>query len=292
MEKSEIQLVRDALENTVVPLLKAGNTRALPDSQANRKSENQYFELKTHPMQSHDHFEWLWLLSGSAQLKLNDAIYEMEVGDFCLLPPLFSHCDIYDRDTPPYQSLWFAYYPGRVHFRLFDYQPIGDWKLLADCALVGVPAVGTVLALLQKEITEDSPFRSQALQNLLLYLAHLLLRSLETVYTLDSQSLSGRVASQVIGYLHTHYAHQITLNDIAGEVHLNPNHLAAVFKKETGQTIFNVLTQIRIERAAGLILEGRLPLHEIAGAVGYNSVDRFSRNFRSLKGLPPSRYGA
>lgn len=291
MEKSETQVIRAALENTVVPLIREGGKRAVPSGEAYRKSQSAYFELKVHPMASHDYFEWWWLLSGTAQIKLNDVIYEMRKGDFCLLPPLYRHCDVYDRDTPPYQSLWFAYFPGVLECNLLSYEPIGKWQTRGG-RIAGAPAIATVLSLLKAEILSDSPRREGALQSLLLYLSELLLRALENNIQHTASPAHGRVASRVVDYLTQHYGEQITLEEIARVMHLNPNHLATVFKKETGQTIFGVLKQMRMERAGQLILEGNLPLSEIASQVGYNSLDRFSRNFRDFMGLPPSRYGS
>lgn len=94
-----------------------------------------------------------------------------------------------------------------------------------------------------------------------------------------------------MNYLHSNYAKDISLQDIAKDIHLSRNYLATVFKQETGKTIGEALTIIRLERSKLLLAEGRLSINEIAKEIGYHSSEHFCRIFRRYEKIAPSRYG-
>ena len=45
---------------------------------------------------------------------------------------------------------------------------------------------------------------------------------------------------------------ELTLNTVAHEVNVSPNHLSAMFSQKTGQTFVNYLTDVRMHRAKEL----------------------------------------
>ena len=67
-------------------------------------------------------------------------------------------------------------------------------------------------------------------------------------------------------------------------------YLSRCFSQETGVTIPQYLRQIRIERAAELLLSGRFNVTEAALEVGYSSMSHFSRAFCETTGYCPALY--
>src|SRR5690606_1695912 len=59
----------------------------------------------------------------------------------------------------------------------------------------------------------------------------------------------------------------------------------------TGQSPTNFIRTIRLNKAAELLKEKQLPVSEIAGAVGFNSLSYFSKCFHEKFGKAPSQYG-
>ena len=169
-----------------------------------------------------------------------------------------------------------------------DVAAFGRSEILAATSAVASPQITTTISTLQNELEHRADYSQEVQQGLLLQLVALLLRALKTG---ESEAASGSTSARVMFYLRENYAQNLTLSDIARHTHFSPNYLASIFKQETGQTIFDALAKIRIEHATRLLLEDKLPVYEIAKAVGYNSLDRFSRVFRQLKGVPPSLYG-
>lgn len=296
-----MQQFLDALSQQVLPLVQSGKSRIVAHSPVTSEdfalenvTPDSYIEAYPHDRERHTHYEWMWLLSGEAQMKVNGHVYTLAPGDFCFLPPQVLHADVYDRQTPSYESIWFGHWPGGITSTLFAYQQFGRSKILGRMTVPAPTLITTTVASLQNELEnpglDHAAAHSEAIRHgLLLQLVGQLLRAMEAGQ--DSDIATSSASAQVLLFLREHYAKNLTLSDIARHTHFSPNYLASRFKQETGQTIFDALTKIRVEHATRLLVEHQMPVNEVAKAVGYNSLDRFSRVFRQLKGVPPSQYG-
>jgi AraC family L-rhamnose operon transcriptional activator RhaR len=80
------------------------------------------------------------------------------------------------------------------------------------------------------------------------------------------------------------------LDDLARAVNLDPAYLVRRFRTEVGTPPMAHLAQLRVERAAVLLAERNLSITQIGEAVGWPGSAHFSRRFRALMGVSPSRY--
>lgn len=92
----------------------------------------------------------------------------------------------------------------------------------------------------------------------------------------------------VIRYVNIHYSEHITLDEIADAVNLNKSYLCRLFKKEYGDSVFNYLNTVRMEKAAELLSSNpNLYIQEVASAVGISEPFYFTRRFKEYFGLSP-----
>lgn len=82
-----------------------------------------------------------------------------------------------------------------------------------------------------------------------------------------------------------------TLEMLAKEVGCGEFHLSRTFSQHVGRTVPQYLRQLRLERAAQLLKEGRCNVTEAAMAVGYSSLSHFSKAFWEAYGCCPGLYG-
>ncbi|MDR0519634.1 MAG: response regulator [Clostridiales Family XIII bacterium] len=111
---------------------------------------------------------------------------------------------------------------------------------------------------------------------------------------------AGRDASRASGqqqmiaaakeYIMENYKADITLTDVAEFVHLNPNYISTLFKKETGSTFMNYLQEYRMEKARALLRDTTMRVFEIALEVGYQDERHFAKLFKKIIGLTPNEY--
>lgn len=81
-----------------------------------------------------------------------------------------------------------------------------------------------------------------------------------------------------------------SLKELGRMVGCSPYYLSRTFSQEAGMTIPQYLRQIRVERAAELLRDGRWNVTEAALEVGYNSISHFSQAFCQTMGCCPAMY--
>ncbi len=92
-------------------------------------------------------------------------------------------------------------------------------------------------------------------------------------------------------YIADHYSsNQLSIQNIAEHTFLSHTYLCAYFKKSTGRTLNEYITELRIEKAKELLRNGNHKLYEITNEVGLTDTNYFSTLFKRCTGLTPSEY--
>ncbi|HBM81163.1 MAG: response regulator [Clostridiales bacterium] len=86
------------------------------------------------------------------------------------------------------------------------------------------------------------------------------------------------------------YRENITIKDIAKEVYLSTTYLCMIFKQETGETVNDYLTSVRIKKAKELLMDPKYRQCDICYEIGYTEPGYFSRIFKKYTGLSPTEY--
>lgn len=105
-----------------------------------------------------------------------------------------------------------------------------------------------------------------------------------------SGSRSGNVIERIRTFIDEHYAENLTVAEIAGHVYLSQTYVSLLFRQETGETIYEYLMKVRIEKAKELLRDPRTKFYEVCQAVGYTDPSYFSKLFKKITGLTPSAY--
>lgn len=99
-----------------------------------------------------------------------------------------------------------------------------------------------------------------------------------------------KIISEVIQYIQKQYSnHDLYIEQIAKAVHLSPNYLSSLFKKETGKTIGSYITEVRLKQSCYLLNSDR-KISDIALSVGYTDVNYYSKLFKKFYHVTPSEY--
>jgi two-component system response regulator YesN len=100
-----------------------------------------------------------------------------------------------------------------------------------------------------------------------------------------------KAVRDVIALMRSRYAEDLSLAQLAAHVHLSPNYLANLFKRETGKTLGDTLTDIRIGEAKKQLREDpQLLITALAERVGYRDSKHFTKLFKREVGVSPSEY--
>lgn len=104
------------------------------------------------------------------------------------------------------------------------------------------------------------------------------------------QEGANKVISDVKQYISKYYNRQITLKDASEYVHINPNYLSELFKKQTSTGFFDYLTQVRMENAKLLLLNTNKKIYQIGKEVGYEEAASFNRMFKKYAKVSPKQF--
>lgn len=91
-------------------------------------------------------------------------------------------------------------------------------------------------------------------------------------------------------YIKERFCEELSLEEVAAHVHLNPHYFSKMFKDQAGETFIDYVTRLRITHARELIADESLSLKEVCYRVGYKDPNYFSRVFKKVTGLTPSEY--
>lgn len=119
----------------------------------------------------------------------------------------------------------------------------------------------------------------------------------EQSYEERRQSSSKRLISKAKAYVTSHYAEDsLSLQSTASALFVNPSYLSHMFKKETGESFVEYVTNVRLGRAMELLRQGDAmeeslapKVATIAHQVGYKDPFYFSKCFKKRYGITPNK---
>jgi len=83
----------------------------------------------------------------------------------------------------------------------------------------------------------------------------------------------------------------MSLEELSSVANFSKFHFSRIFWGMTGETPFQFLARIRMEKAASLLIfNPKEPISEIAFQCGYSNLSVFSRNFKILFGISPTQW--
>lgn len=106
----------------------------------------------------------------------------------------------------------------------------------------------------------------------------------------STQQYISRV-NQTFDYIEANLSKEFTLEELSKAANFSKFHFARVFHAIVGETPFQFIQRLRVEKAASLIyLNRNESITEIAYRCGFNDISIFSRNFKKYFKVSPSKY--
>ena len=101
---------------------------------------------------------------------------------------------------------------------------------------------------------------------------------------------SHELVEEIKAFLHAHYSHHITLDDIAKTFYLSRSKLCALFQQETHTSLGAYLRSYRITKACELLENTTLSIAEVGCLVGYPRASTFTEVFLHEIGITPTKW--
>lgn len=99
-----------------------------------------------------------------------------------------------------------------------------------------------------------------------------------------------REIQRVLKHVAAHYAHPLSVNDMAEVAGWSPSYFARQFSRVVGRAPVDHLVQLRVRHASELLVASGESVEAVARSVGYEDPYYFSRLFKGITGLSPRQF--
>lgn len=250
----------------------------------------------------HEHFEIIMMRQGRAIFHIDSHPYEANEGDVLLVPAGSLHVgySLYDGPTD-FISIVFngalfndwAHDPLHAEHLSPYLEGASALPVRPDAALPSVREHYGLLQTALREFEEKKPAYQLVIKTQLYLLFTYLARALISCRPAEKPparfSFNREHFKPFIRYIETHFADKLTVADAASRLNMDPFHFCKTFKRLTGRTFVEYVNVCRANEAERLLLETDLTVTQIAGLVGCDNPNYFTRMFKQYKGIAPSQ---
>ena len=99
-----------------------------------------------------------------------------------------------------------------------------------------------------------------------------------------------RIVIKTSEYVYNHLNEKLSLDEICEQFKINKSYLCELFKKETGNTIFQYATKLKIEAAQKMLIYTEYAPSDISNYLAFSSHSHFISTFKKLTGMTPKEY--
>ena len=249
----------------------------------------------------HPEYEITYVHHGQGTRLVGDNLNPFEEGDFVFLGSNLPHTwitdEVFNQSSRQIEVLVLQFSPHVFSDNLLNYSELGRVKRLLVESRRGIRIKGTMqeeAVKLLLRISDAKPFErfhlTLALLNLIGQVEQFQFLASPSYAPLHKDLFEKRILL-VCQYIHQHLSSSLRLEEVARLIHMNPTSFCRFFKKMTGQTFTEYVTDLRIHMASQLLLGDRsLSISEVAYRSGFNSQTLFNRSFLKRKKRSPREF--
>ncbi|QIB70778.1 response regulator [Aminipila butyrica] len=117
-----------------------------------------------------------------------------------------------------------------------------------------------------------------------------IISSTDKITTTVETPFSQEIINQCLNIIELNYLNDLSLADIAQQVHLSEKYFSRYFKCKTGHTFTQYVQMLKINRAKTLLLNPNMPIFRIAMDLKFSDSAYFTKVFFKHEGLTPRQY--
>ncbi len=257
---------------------------------ANYFDRDMFYDISSHsvpadyPLHWHDFYEIEYVQSGHAVQIINGHSFEVQPGSAALLSPVDFHCY---QNVSPFDPL------KVINIKFSDL--ILPQNIRSDIYEQHQPVIGrpdqleALLLKLHDEYYANRYGRDTFIIAGITQICVLLMRDLPEISS-AAEFEPRSLIQQAVLYIRSHYRRPITVDEVAGMIHLTPNYFSEYFKKQTGVKFSAYVQKLRLEFAVSLLKMSDLSIKQVADESGFNSAAYFSNAFKDYFGVSPEQF--
>lgn len=230
------------------------------------------------------YYQWIQCIDGEGVLRMEDHETTVGANYAMFLHPNVPHQ--YFPKTRPWRVHWFTFGGKGVHDVLgavglehSGVYGVTNGDLLAERIRYGL-----------KRLLSKDPFHGMECSALVYdFLIHLMKYS----HRQDDEAVEQKYERlrPAFDRINRQYGTVITIEDLADDIGVTPQHFCRLFKRATGHRPFEYINTYRIAKCKDLMIQHpEMPIRKIAEECGYESLNYFCSVFRRLEGMSAGSY--
>ncbi|MBU5673788.1 AraC family transcriptional regulator [Paenibacillus brevis] len=251
----------------------------------------------------------IWIvLEGTRMIEVDGDIHKVQEGDVVVIPPQTPRivCSGDPTDAPfHYYSIGCDIKIGSLNFvelyhlplitRIEDSSAFQEISMLSAKLLAQSLEVITMLHALNQPqliVSRVDTDETIALLGVNASFHTWFTRFLEMMrcYIVDKpQEIDPRIR-RLCAYMQANLDRSLALHELAEYLYLSESHLRLLFRKTMGMSPSEYLRQLRLQRAKELLVNTSYSLKEIARLSGFQTLNHFSRVFRTCESVSATEY--
>lgn len=251
------------------------------------------------PMHWHGEFELIHILHGRGEFICGSKKQEAGEGEFLLVPPNMLHASYPCREQGLiYNALVFS--PSMLGAGSGDrctnecIRPMVNGRMGGSVHICRQSAdYGEIRAVVERifSCVRTNCARTDLLmKSELMRLIWLLEENGGIVFEKERGGGETETIRPAIEYMAQRFREDITVEQLAGLVHLSKSHFMRCFRKAVGIGAIEHLSQLRIHAACEALSDSAEQISDIAFACGYSNLSNFNRQFLKKVGCSPREY--
>ncbi len=251
----------------------------------------------------HDFFEITYVVKGKCRFIFEGESATLSEGDLCIVSPMSGHSlpmepgclavSVVVRKST-FDSVFSNLLAKKNLLSLFFRNSLYETRR-ANYLLLNTGndqmTFNAMQELVYETSLEDDTANSCSVSLLNLYLARAMraANAAITLYHYEGYSEKDFNFTLVLQYIQQNYR-TVTLSSLAKAFHFSETYLSKLIHKQMNQNFTEVLRALKMNHAIEYLTNTSMKVSEIAEAVGYDSVDHFSRTFRKTYAMTPQEY--
>ena len=112
----------------------------------------------------------------------------------------------------------------------------------------------------------------------------------ESTVFIHNKEYATKQVSDIITFLNGSVYVSLTVNEVLKNSYYGRAYIMRIFKKETGFSIMEYFTKLKIEKAKELLRDKQFSIREISDKLSFSEPNYFTKTFKKITGFTPSAY--
>lgn len=225
---------------------------------------------------------------GRGKLRVSKLNYEVNAGDFVVIPAGVSHT--YEADNSDPWSIYWVHFQGGVAPAIIDLvkkKMLGFKGIIYDTKKT-YKIFMEIYGQLENGYSSDNlTFTNMCFWH---FLTSCIFRNESVFISRDNNDTAKNVIDIAIEFFKVNTNKTLSLQDVASVVNISPSHFSFLFKNKTGFSPIEYFNHLKIQKACQHLLFTDNRIKEISFELGIDDQYYFSRLFKKVMGVSPEDY--